>query len=56
MKLDDNYQLIADDFNFILQRRYTTVAGCRAAVQAISALMVGQLEVSPLQSYFNGSF
>jgi carbamoyl-phosphate synthase large subunit len=35
---------------------YTTVAGCRAAVQAISALMAGQLEVAPLQSYFNGSF
>jgi carbamoyl-phosphate synthase large subunit len=35
---------------------YTTVAGCRAAVRAISALMAGQLEVAPLQSYFNGSF
>jgi carbamoyl-phosphate synthase large subunit len=35
---------------------YTTVAGCRAAVRAISALLTGQLEVAPLQSYFNGSF
>lgn len=35
---------------------YTTVAGAKAAVQAISALMAGQLEVAPLQSYFKGSF
>jgi carbamoyl-phosphate synthase large subunit len=35
---------------------YTTVAGCRAAVKAISALLGGQLEVAPLQSYFKGSF
>jgi carbamoyl-phosphate synthase large subunit len=35
---------------------YTTVAGARAAVQAISALRSGQLEVAPLQSYFKGSF
>ncbi len=35
---------------------YTTVAGARAAVQAISALKSGQLEVAPLQSYFKGSF
>ncbi|MCH7796453.1 MAG: ATP-grasp domain-containing protein, partial [Proteobacteria bacterium] len=35
---------------------YTTVAGARAAVQAISALKAGQLEVAPLQSYFKGSF
>ncbi|MHA1153555.1 MAG: carbamoyl-phosphate synthase large subunit, partial [Alphaproteobacteria bacterium] len=35
---------------------YTTVAGARAAVQAIKALMSGQLEVAPLQSYFKGSF
>ena len=35
---------------------YTTVAGAGAAVQAISALRSGQLEVAPLQSYFKGSF
>ncbi|MDH3595372.1 MAG: carbamoyl-phosphate synthase large subunit [Rhodospirillales bacterium] len=35
---------------------YTTVAGAQAAVQAISALRSGQLEVAPLQSYFKGSF
>ena len=35
---------------------YTTVAGALAAVQAISALKAGQLEVAPLQSYFKGSF
>jgi carbamoyl-phosphate synthase large subunit len=31
---------------------YTTVAGARAAVQAIGALRRGNLEVAPLQSYF----
>jgi carbamoyl-phosphate synthase large subunit len=30
---------------------YTTVAGARAAVQAIGALRAGRLEVAPLQSY-----
>jgi carbamoyl-phosphate synthase large subunit len=35
---------------------YTTVAGARAAVQAIFALKTGSLEVAPLQSYFTGSF
>ncbi len=35
---------------------YTTVAGAAAAVEAISALRSGQLEVAPLQSYFMGSF
>ena len=30
---------------------YTTVAGARAAVQAIKALRAGNLEVAPLQSY-----
>src|SRR5207302_9349198 len=30
---------------------YTTVAGARAAVQAITALRAGNLEVAPLQSY-----
>jgi carbamoyl-phosphate synthase large subunit len=55
-------QAIADSFS--LRRTaltlnipyYTTVAGARAAVQAISALTSGSLEVASLQSYFSGSF
>jgi carbamoyl-phosphate synthase large subunit len=35
---------------------YTTVAGAKAAVEAISALRAGSLEVAPLQSYFKRSF
>jgi len=35
---------------------YTTVAGMRAAVEAIAALRAGALEVAPLQSYFRTSF
>ena len=35
---------------------YTTIAGARAAVEAISALREGELEVLPLQDYFNASF
>jgi carbamoyl-phosphate synthase large subunit len=35
---------------------YTTVAGCHAVTRAIQALKAGQLEVAPLQSYFEGSF
>jgi len=35
---------------------YTTVAGMRAAVEAIAALRAGALEVAPLQSYFRASF
>ncbi|HXP96289.1 MAG TPA: carbamoyl-phosphate synthase large subunit [Telmatospirillum sp.] len=35
---------------------YTTLAGARAAVDAIKALRAGTLDVTPLQSYFNGSF
>ena len=35
---------------------YTTVAGARAAVAAISALRIGTLEVAPLQSYLGNSF
>jgi len=50
-------QAIADSFS--LRRTaltnaipyYTTVAGARAAVQAIAALLAGSLEVAPLQSY-----
>ena len=55
-------QAIADSFS--LRRTalthnvpyYTTVAGARAAVQAITALKDGNLEVASLQSYFEGSF
>jgi carbamoyl-phosphate synthase large subunit len=54
-------QAIADSFS--LRRSaltigipyYTTVAGARAAVQAIQALRAGSLEVASLQSYFVGS-
>ncbi|HYE50055.1 MAG TPA: carbamoyl phosphate synthase large subunit, partial [Azospirillaceae bacterium] len=35
---------------------YTTVAGARAAVDAISALRSGSLEVAPLQSYLSGTY
>ena len=35
---------------------YTTVAGARAAVEAIEALRRGTLDVAPLQSYFDPSF
>jgi carbamoyl-phosphate synthase large subunit len=35
---------------------YTTVAGARAAVEAIAALRSGSLEVAPLQSYLSGSY
>jgi len=35
---------------------YTTVAGARAAVEAITALKAGGLDVAALQSYFEGSF
>ncbi len=35
---------------------FTTVAGAVAVTEAIGALTAGQLEVAPLQSYFNGSF
>jgi carbamoyl-phosphate synthase large subunit len=34
---------------------YTTVAGARAAVEAIAALAQGDLEVAPLQAYFSPS-
>jgi carbamoyl-phosphate synthase large subunit len=35
---------------------YTTVAGAKAAVEAIRCLKAGELEVAPLQSYFRASF
>jgi carbamoyl-phosphate synthase large subunit len=53
----DGAQAIRDSFS--LRRTalvnnipyYTTVAGARAAVEAIAALKAGRLEVAPLQSY-----
>jgi carbamoyl-phosphate synthase large subunit len=55
-------QAIADSFS--LRRTaltneipyYTTIAGARAAVQAIVALKTGSLAVASVQSYFEGSF
>ncbi|MFQ5984737.1 MAG: carbamoyl-phosphate synthase large subunit [Alphaproteobacteria bacterium] len=55
-------QAIADSFS--LRRTtlikkvpyHTTVAGCRAMVQAIAAMKHGSLEVAPLQSYFASAF
>ncbi|MHA1113878.1 MAG: carbamoyl-phosphate synthase large subunit, partial [Alphaproteobacteria bacterium] len=35
---------------------YTTVAGARAAVEAIAALRGGGLDVNPIQAYFSGEF
>jgi carbamoyl-phosphate synthase large subunit len=35
---------------------YTTMAGARAAVEAITALRTSSLDVAPLQSYLNGSY
>jgi carbamoyl-phosphate synthase large subunit len=56
----EGVQAIADSFS--LRRTalvhqipyFTTVAGARAAVQAICALQNGSLDVAPLQSYFMG--
>ena len=58
----DGSQAIRDSFSIrqtALTRDipyYTTIAGARAAVQAIAALRTGALEVAPLQSYFGSSF
>ena len=58
----DGAQAIRDSFSIrqtTLSRDipyYTTIAGARAAVQAIAALRGGALEVAPLQSYFEASF
>ncbi|MGE0743791.1 MAG: carbamoyl-phosphate synthase large subunit, partial [Rhodospirillales bacterium] len=55
-------QATADSFSLrrtaLLSRipYYTTVAGARAAVEGIAALKAGSLDVTPLQSYFKGSF
>ena len=35
---------------------YTTIEGAKAAVKGIQAIRMGPLDVSPLQSYLNGSF
>ena len=35
---------------------YTTVAGAKASVEGIAAVMEGGLDVVPLQSYFKGTF
>jgi carbamoyl-phosphate synthase large subunit len=58
----DSAQAITDSFS--LRRTalvnnipyYTTVAGARAAVEAIAALRRGGLDVAPLQSYLNGTY
>jgi carbamoyl-phosphate synthase large subunit len=34
---------------------YTTLPGARAVVQALARVITGELEVAPLQSYFQGS-
>ena len=55
-------QAIADSFEIrrsaltLRVPHYTTVAGARAAVQAIATLRTGPLAVAPLQSYSAGSF
>ncbi|HKK29722.1 MAG TPA: carbamoyl-phosphate synthase large subunit [Alphaproteobacteria bacterium] len=55
-------QSVADSFSLrraALSERipyYTTLAGARCAVEAISALNADDLEVLPLQSYFETSF
>ncbi len=62
MNTTDGAQAIRDSFSIrqtALTRDipyYTTIAGARAAVQAIAALRGGTLEVAPLQSYFGKSF
>jgi len=35
---------------------YTTVAGAKASVEGIAAVLAGELDVAPLQSYFKGTF
>jgi len=56
----DGAQAVADSFSIretaLLHEvpHYTTVAGARAAIEAISALASGHLEVAPLQGYFRG--
>jgi carbamoyl-phosphate synthase large subunit len=56
----DGAQAVADSFSIretaLLHGipHYTTVAGARAAIEAIAALAAGRLEVAPLQGYFKG--
>ncbi|MDB5368182.1 MAG: carbamoyl phosphate synthase large subunit [Rhodospirillales bacterium] len=58
----DGAQALSDSFS--LRRTalansipyYTTMAGARAAVEAIAALRRGELEVAPLQAYLRGSY
>jgi len=58
----DGAQAVADSFSIretaLLNKipHYTTVAGARAAVEAIQALKAGPLEVAPLQAYFDASY
>jgi carbamoyl-phosphate synthase large subunit len=55
----DGTQAVADSFSIrrtaltLTIPYYTTVAGARASVEAIQALMSGSLEVAALQSYFD---
>ncbi len=54
-------QVLADSFSLrrtaLMQGipHYTTIPGARAAIEAISALQSGSLEVEPLQSYLKVS-
>ncbi|MDP9128219.1 MAG: carbamoyl-phosphate synthase large subunit, partial [Pseudomonadota bacterium] len=54
-------QVLADSFSIrrtaLTQSipHYTTIPGARAAIEAISALQTGSLEVVPLQAYLNAS-
>ena len=58
----DGAQAVADSFSLRHAALmggiayYTTLAGARAAGEAISALRAGSLEVAPLQAYFKGAF
>ncbi|MCA3261529.1 MAG: carbamoyl-phosphate synthase large subunit [Telmatospirillum sp.] len=58
----DGAQAVADSFSLRHAALmggiayYTTVAGARAAAEAIAALRAGSLEVAPLQAYFKGAF
>jgi len=54
-------QMLSDSLNIrrtALMRgipNYTTMPGARAAIEAISALQTGSLEVSPIQAYAKAS-
>ena len=53
--LSDSFSLRRTALTYSLPY-YTTMAGARAAVEAIAALRNGSLEVAPLQSYLSGSY